>query len=440
MRESIMVSPFRFGFFTNFGADEWNGTFSNGGSPWTGEFHVEIAKALERAAFDFIFFDDNLLVPETYGNSMDAYLRLSATAPKHDPAPLASLIGASTKDIGVVITLSTLAYPPYMLARLCATLDHICRGRFGWNIVTSTEHGAAQNFGLDQLPLRVDRYEVAEEYMDLVGQLFRSWEPDAVVLDREKGIYADASKVHAINFAGKHFKSRGPLNTVPSPQGRPAYFQAGASPVGRAFAAKHADAVIVSAKGPAGMKAFRDDVRAKVAAAGRDPDSVKVFFLLAPVLGATTSEARAKHDRLRSSPFILERTLAFTSSISNIDFAQFDLDKPLPTLTTEGGSGTLEKIIQQSGGQGSDKTLRELAKIGMGNSVDLVGTPDEVADEMVAIAEHVGGDGFLFTSPSQQVSRHYITELTEGLAPALQKRGLMRSASTPGTLRHKLQA
>jgi FMN-dependent oxidoreductase (nitrilotriacetate monooxygenase family) len=315
-------------------------------------------------------------------------------------------------------------------------LDHICGGRFGWNIVTSTENGAAQNFGLDEIPLKANRYEIADEYLDLVGQLFSAWDPDAIIVDRERKIYADGSKVRPVNFTGKYFKSRGPLNTAPSPQGRPAYFQAGASPVGRAFGAKHADCVIVAPRDVAGMIAFREDIHVKAVAAGRSPKDVKVFYLLSPVLGETTSEAQAKAERMRSDPYLTERKLAFVSSISNIDFSKFDLDKPVPPLTTEGGSGALEKVVPP----GSPKTLRELLRDGVGESVELVGTSDEVADKMVAIAEEVGGDGFLFTAPTQQVSRQYILELTEGLAPALQKRGLMRTTPPPGTLRHRLQA
>jgi alkanesulfonate monooxygenase SsuD/methylene tetrahydromethanopterin reductase-like flavin-dependent oxidoreductase (luciferase family) len=142
-----------------------------------------------------------------------------------------------------------MAYPPFLLARLCATIDNLSEGRFGWNIVTSGEDTAAQNFGLDKLPPRELRYDMAHEYMDGVNQLFASWDQDAVVMDRETDTYADFKKVRPINFEGKYFKCRGPLNTVPCPQGRPTYVQAGGSPTGRAFAAKHADSIIAVANG-----------------------------------------------------------------------------------------------------------------------------------------------------------------------------------------------
>jgi len=147
-------------------------------------------------------------------------------------------MGKATKELGIVATLSTMAYPPFMTARLSSTMDSLLEGRFGWNIVTSAEDLAAQNFGMDRLPSREERYEAADEYVELVRQLFGSWDADAVVLDREGGTYADPDKVRPIHFRGKHFSSRGPLNTVPSPQHRPAFVQAGASPRGRAFAAR----------------------------------------------------------------------------------------------------------------------------------------------------------------------------------------------------------
>ncbi len=226
------------GWFMNFTPGEWDHPLATGGSHWNGKFYVDMAQALERACFDYIMIEDTLMVSEAYGDSAEAALKHALQVPKHDPSPLAALISAATTRLGVVATLSTLAYPPFMLARLCCTLDHIAGGRFGWNIVTSGEDTAAQNFGMDKLPPREQRYEMADEYVDLVCKLFDSWDPDAVVMDHETRTYADHTKVRPIHFEGKYFKCRGPLNTVRSPQGRPAFVQAGGSPRGRAFAAK----------------------------------------------------------------------------------------------------------------------------------------------------------------------------------------------------------
>ena len=239
-----MPKRFHLGWFVNFTPGAWDSTFSHGGSPWDGKFYVEFALALERACFDYIMLEDTLMVSEAYRGTAEATLKYALQVPKHDPVPLAAIIAAATSKLGVVATMSTMAWPPFMLARVCTTIDHIAGGRFGWNIVTSGEDAAAQNFGLAKLPPREQRYAMADEYMEVVYRLFDAWEPDAVVKDRERGIYADWRKVHPIDFEGEYFRVRGPLNTVPSPQGRPTFVQAGGSSRGRAFAARHADSII----------------------------------------------------------------------------------------------------------------------------------------------------------------------------------------------------
>jgi FMN-dependent oxidoreductase (nitrilotriacetate monooxygenase family) len=433
-----MPKKFHLGWFTDFTTDHWNQPFAAaGGNPFNGKFYVEMAQSLERACFDYMMLVDTLMVSESYGGTTEAYLKNAIMVPKHDVAPLATLIGANTSKLGVVATMSTMGYPPFLLARLAATIDNISEGRFGWNIVTSGEDTAAQNFGLDKLPPRELRYDMADEYLDLVGQLWASWDSDAVVMDRDTDTYADFTKVRPIHFEGKYFKCRGPLNTVPCPQGRPAYIQAGGSPRGRSFAAKHADSVIATANGVEGMKAYRDDVRAKAVAAGRNPDDIKILFLAAPILGESEKDAREKHRRTINDPHFIQHALTLLSSFTDIDFSQYDLDKPLPEkLVTNGEQGSLDKFQQW----GSGKTLRQLAMDGGSeSSLELVGTPDSVAKKMGEVMEAVGGDGFLITSPYGKNSRRYTAEITDGLVPALQRRGLTRTEYTKTHLRDTLK-
>ncbi len=430
-----MTKPFHLAWFTNFTAGNWDGTFSHGGSPWDGRFFVDMAQALERACFDYVIYEDKLLVPEAYRGSTKTTLKYAQQVPKHDPMPLVAMVAAATSHVGVVATMSTLAWPPFMLARASSTIDHIAGGRFGWNIVTSGEDLAAQNFGMDVLPPRETRYAMADEYMDLVNQLFDSWEPDAVVKDLSRGVYADHTKVHPIHFKGQFFKCRGPLNTAPSPQGRPTYVQAGGSPRGRAFAAKHADLIIATANQISGMKEFRDDVRSRAAKLGRNPDDIKVLYLVYPFLGETTEEARAKHDRMVAGPSFVEAAIAGIGQITDIDFSQYELDRPLPRLTTNGELGALDKFQQW----GSGKTLRQLASERFDNGLDLIGTPDEVAKRIGEAIEATGGDGYLISTPFQRISRRYINEVCEGLVPALQRRGLMRTSYRRSTLRETLR-
>lgn len=433
--------PFHLGWFTNFTSDEWNGPFSNGGAPWDGKFYVEMAQSLERACFDYIMFEDKLAISEAYGGTAEISLKHAlGFSPKHDPVPLAAMISAATKNIGVVATMSTLSYHPFLLARMTSTIDSLAGGRFGWNIVTSAENAAAQNFGMDALPPRELRYEMADEYMDVCYKLWNSWEPDAVVRDRASGTYADFRKVHTVNFEGKYFKSRGPLNTVRSPQGVPALVQAGGSPKGRDFAAKHANAIVAVAPGIEKMKEYRDDIRARAKAHGRNPDDIKVLFLVAPILAETEEEALAKAKRKSSDPVFLEQCLALISAITDIDFKKYELDKPLPEkLRTNGEQGSLDMFQQW----GSNKTLRQLvveASGGIVGSVELVGTPEQVADKMADTMAQVGGDGFLITTPVQSTNRRTVIEVCDGLVPALQRKGLVRTEYTGKTLKENLVA
>jgi FMN-dependent oxidoreductase (nitrilotriacetate monooxygenase family) len=431
----VPAKQFHLAWFLNFIIDDWTGTWGDGARDWTGEFYVEMARDLERACFDYMILEDKLMVSTAYGGTMEADLKHGVN-PKHDPVPLAVLISQATSRLGIVPTMSTSFYPPFLLARLCATIDHIARGRFGWNIVTSGEDRSAQNFGMDKLYEHDERYARATEYVDLVLQLWDSWEPDAVVRERETATYADYTKVHTIDFVGKYYKSRGPLNTAPLPQGHPVLCQAGASPPGRQFAARYADTVIGTANGPAEMKAYRDDIRAKMAALGRDPDDCKVLFLISPILGDTREEALAKKQRWLSDPHFIELVLATMSSITEIDFAQFDLDAPLPEVTTNAERGFLESFARRAQG----RTLREtIADEGMGGNKP-VGTPDEVADEMAELMEEADGDGFLLYSPTMKLNRRYVTEITDGLVPALQRRGLTRTKYTHERFRDNLLA
>jgi FMN-dependent oxidoreductase (nitrilotriacetate monooxygenase family) len=430
-----MGRMFHLGWFLNFVADEWNGTWGDGGRDFTGDFYVEVARDLERAKFDYVLIEDKLMVSTAYGGTMEYDLKHGVN-PKHDPVPLAVLMANATTRLGVVPTMSTSFYPPFLLARLASTIDHIARGRFGWNVVTSAEDRSAQNFGLDTLWEHDERYVRAAEYLDLVTQLWESWEPDAVERDQMTGTYANFKKVHTVDFEGKYFKSRGPLNTAPSPQYRPTIAQAGASPPGRALAAQYADTIVTPANDVAAMKEYRDDIHARMRAIGRDPAHCKVLYLVSPIVADTHEEALAKRERWFSDPIYAEYMLAEISSITEIDFSQFELDEPLPELWTNGERGALASFLAG----GKDKTLRELVTgSGFTSNIPFVGTPAEVAEEMGEVMEQVGGDGFLITSPVMRLNRRYVTEITDGLVPELQRQGLTRPEYTTTMLRDHLR-
>ncbi|MCX7360924.1 MAG: NtaA/DmoA family FMN-dependent monooxygenase, partial [Alphaproteobacteria bacterium] len=317
-------------------------------------------------------------------------MKYAASSPKLDPAVLVPYLAQATSTLGLVPTLSTSEYPPYLMARLVNTLDHVTEGRMGWNCVTSSNDGAAENYGRDRHLPHDERYDVADEFADVVTRLWEAWEPDAVLLDRERPMFADGAKVHPINHDGKYFKVRGPLNAPRSPQGRVPICQAGGSPRGQAFAARWADTIITNALSVEGMKKFRKDVRRRAAGYGRDPDSIKVLFLAYPIVD-TTVEAALERKRLlaEADGRHLDMNLSGLSRLTNIDFSKFDLDEPLPPgLTTNGHQSSLANWI--------GKTPRELATATSNRQgIELVGTPDSVASRMQEIIQEVGGDGFL---------------------------------------------
>jgi FMN-dependent oxidoreductase (nitrilotriacetate monooxygenase family) len=394
------------------------------------DLQIDLARSIERACFDFLMLEDSLFVPDNYGGSSKFYLERALRAPKNDPLPLVGVLAFMTKHLGIVPTISTSFYPPYLLARHIATLDLMSEGRIGCNFVTSTASRAAQNFGFTDHIEHDLRYEMATEFVDVVRKLWDSWEPDALVMDEARGIFVDPDKVHTIDYKGRYYTSRGPLNTSRSPQGQPVLMQAGGSPQGRAFAAKNIDVVLAATNSIADMKAFRADMRRRVAAEGRDPDTCKVVFMVIPTIGETDAEAEDRF--LRKQAFKEahpEITLAGISSLTDIDFASFDLDTPLAELTTNGQQGTLRQFLAQG------STLREIVRNYSHGLDRLWGSPQTVASKMIEIMEEVGGDGYIIAGP---LTRRYITEITDGLTPILQKRGAVRTAYTHAHFRDNM--
>lgn len=434
-----MTKKMHLGWFMNYAPPQWIDSFDRVNSSWTNaDFHIEVARMLEGACFDYLMIEDTLMVSDAFGGSTEATLKHALQVPKLDATVLAAAVAKATRNLGVIATASILSYPPFTLARLIASLDHLSDGRFGWNIVTSGEEQAAHNVGLDALPPRQARYDMADEYVDVVTKLLDSWDEGAVVMDRETGTFVDHTKVHEVNYVGKFYRSRGPLNVPRTPQGRPVYLQAGGSPRGRQFAAETADSIVAIAEGVEGMKQYRDDIRARAQAAGRDPDDIKVMFLITPVLGHSAEDAENKRiDMVHTDAFIANQ-LGMISTVTDIDFSKFPLDEVLPPLTTNGEQGSLTKFTQE----GSGKTLRELATAatGFASCLPLVGTPAFVAAQMGEALEAVGGDGFLLTTPVQHLSRRYVTDITEGLVPALRDLGLVRESYEHDTLRENLLA
>ena len=415
------------------------------GEPWTGHIgtswmqptlFLDMARSLERACFDYILLEDSSYVGESFNGSTEVYLKHGLSVPRQDPSVVAALMTQVTSRIGIVPTFGTFAYPPYLLARLVATLDQVSAGRMGWNAVTGSSDIAAMNFGLSGMPEHDLRYDMADEYLEVVKRLWSSWEPGAILADRQGGTLVDPAKVHGVPFEGRYFKTRGPLNSGPAPQGQPVIAQAGGSPRGRRFAAAHADTIVVNAKGIEAMRAYRDDIRRLMAACGRDPDHCKVLYLINPIIGETMEEAleRKERRRLRAEATLVQR-LAHFGKVTNIDFGRFDLDQPLPEdVTTNGHQQNLEQFRRKAAGRSIRATMADYNATDL--SVELCGTPESVAARMGEVMEEVGGDGFLFSMPN--VQRRTLAEIEDGLVPALQDRGLVRRAYAHAQFRDNL--
>ena len=405
----------------------WGGSFTgNISEQWMHpDLFLDLARAMERACMDYLLVEDLIYVGQNWQNSRDIFLKSGMSVPRQEPTVVSTLMSAATSRLGIVPTLSTFAYHPYLTARIISTLDQISGGRAGYNIVTGSSDLSAQNFGMEKLPEHDLRYDMAEEYIQICKRLWGSWEPGAIVADRKSGVLIDPEKVHTIDFEGKYYSSRGPLNSGPCPQGQPVIAQAGGSPKGRNFAARHADTIVSSAKGIEAMKAYRDDVRRRMSEFGRDPDTCKVLFLVSPIIGETKAEAEAqRRQREIDVANNIDLRLARLGWSTNIDFSGFDLDAEVGELSTNGHQFSLAQFIKAA----SNKTLREaiIAHASEGYGLDLVGSVDSIAAQMDEAMQEIGGDGFLFELPN--LNRRSIAGITDGLVPALQQRDVVRRA------------
>jgi alkanesulfonate monooxygenase SsuD/methylene tetrahydromethanopterin reductase-like flavin-dependent oxidoreductase (luciferase family) len=395
-----VTRPFTVGWFTSYLVPDWTGPWAgDAGQDWIdGTFVIETVKELERAGVDLVMLEDISYLADIVGGTFEAELRTNSRAPKSDPLPLVGRLAAETSSIGLVATASSTVYPPQLLARKYATLDHLSGGRVGWNVVTSTGDRAAQNFGMDVLPPHAERYTRAQTYLETVHAL---WGSD-----------------------------------VPPVADRPVICQAGASPAGIELAGRFADIVVAAPHGVPAMREYREEVRAAAVAAGRSADDVQVLFMVTPLIAETDELAQQYAQRFYApTDAALWRRIVQLSG--DIDYSAFDLDNPLPESTsTQGSRSILDNLRRMAAG----RTLREVLSTQRTESVRLIGSAGTVADRMGEVLDEVGGDGFLlFGGGGGVLTRRYVREVCDGLMPELRRRGLT-GAGVPGTgLRERLQ-
>ncbi len=388
---------------------------------------LDMARLLERGLFDGLFLADVLGVYDVLDGSPDAALRSAAQVPLLDPAVLVPAMAAVTTQLGFGITANLSYEAPYLFARRMSSLDHITGGRVGWNIVTGYLDSAARAMGLPAQGAHDDRYDAAEEYMELVYRLWEeSWAEDAVRADRMAGIYADPARVRRIRHEGRQHRLDALHLVEPSPQRTPVLYQAGASARGQAFAARHAECVFLNG-GPA--PAVAQQVAALRAATSRP---IRVFVGATLVLGRTEAEAQAKLDDWRAHASV-EGALAHASASLGVDFGKYGLDEPI-TAESNAIQSNLLALARAGGGLATKRTLMDQFILGS-RQRPMVGAAGRIAEELIAYAEATGVDGF---NLSRTVTPACLEDVVELLVPELQSRGAYKTAYGPGTYREKL--
>jgi FMN-dependent oxidoreductase (nitrilotriacetate monooxygenase family) len=390
------------------------------------EHYLNFAQIAERGTLDSIFFADGLAVGRN--------LRYNAQN-NLEPLTLLSAISTRTERIGLIATASTTYNEPFQLARKFASLDHISRGRAGWNIVTSAGEDEAHNFNLAARPAHEDRYSRATEFVDVVLKLWDSWEDDAYVLDKDSGHFVDTAKVHQIDHHGRNFQVRGPLNIARPPQGRPLLVQAGSSEAGKEYAARFAEAVFTAQQTLADGQAFYADLKGRLARYGRARDQVMILPGICAVIGGTEAEAQAKEAELNAliNPEYGQEQL---SRMLEHDVTGYPLDGPLPRLPGEdainGGKSRFTLVTDLA--RRENLTIRQLIERlagGRGHRV-VAGTPEQIADQIELWFTSGAADGFNIMPPALPGG---LEDFVEQVVPELRRRGLFRTEYSGHTLR-----
>ncbi|BCJ56599.1 LLM class flavin-dependent oxidoreductase [Micromonospora endophytica] len=396
------------------------------------DYWVQTAQLLERGRFDALFIADALGPLDVYQGRVDAALRDGIQTPTDDPLLAISAMAAATRHLGFAATVSSTYEQPYTFARKMATLDHLTGGRIGWNIVTSALDSAARNLGLrTQLP-HDERYRVAEEFMQVVYQLWESsWADDAVLRDPATGVFVDPTKVRPVRHEGAHYRVPDIALFEPGVLRTPVLYQAGTSTAGRGFAGRHAEGVFLSAYLPSMARTLVNGVREQAVAAGRDPASVKFFAIATVIVAETDAQAQAKLADYQSYASV-EGALARWSALMHIDLSALDLDKPLEYVETDGIRGMVELFTTLDPSRTwTPRAIAEFVGVGGGGPL-FVGSPTTVADELERWMDEADLDGFNLADPVPPVTFRDFVDL---VVPELQRRGRMRREYEGNTLR-----
>lgn len=404
----------------------------------TPQYYQRIARTLEDGKFHLAFFDDRLAMPDRYNDDHVASVEAGARVVKMDLIPLLTAMGLATSKLGLGGTYSATYYQPFHIARVFSTLDHMIGGRAAWNVVTSLNDSEALNFGLEQHLAHDLRYDMADEFMEVVLGHWDTWEDGALVLDKQ-GRFGDGSKVHRLDHRGEYFKSRGPFTVPRTPQGRPVLIQAGQSGRGKQFAASWGDLIFCAYKSvPMGKENYKA-LKEEVAAVGRDPDSVQICPAVYVIVGETTAIAEEKRAVAEATMRDLDR-LALLSEGLNFDFGSKPIDEPFTDAELESISGLQalrDRVVQIKGDV--RPTVRDFMEItGRGTLAEhpvFCGTAEQVVDELEEWFTAPACDGFVLAATSMPGTYEDFVRL---VVPELQRRGLYQKDYRGTTLRENL--
>ena len=435
MNKQIRLNAFDMNCVGHQSSGLWRHPRDRAGTYNTLGYWTDLARTLERGLFDGLFLADVLGTYDVYGGDTAAALRNASQVPVGDPAMLVPAMAAATEHLGFGLT-CTLSYePPFPFARRMSTLDHLTQGRIGWNIVTGYLNSAARGTGRAAQEGHDTRYEIADEYMEVVYRLWEgSWHDDAAVRDVARNIFTHPERVRRVRHEGEHFRVDAIHLCEPSPQRTPVLYQAGASTKGRAFAAGHAECVFLAGPSRQVVAPAVADIRRRAADLGRDPASILIFALLTVITGRDDAQAQAKFEEYRGY-VSHEGALTLMSGWTGIDFSQFAPDDPVRHIRNDAIHSAIDALTVDD----PDRiwTVRELAENsaigGLGGRI--VGGPARIADEMEAWIADTGVDGF---NLAYAVTPESFEDFVEFVVPELQRRGLYKRQYVPGTLREKL--
>jgi N-acetyl-S-(2-succino)cysteine monooxygenase len=400
---------------------------------------VHLAQTAERGKFDMLFFQDSAAVAPAFylsGGNAEA-LAEAARCVRLEPLTLLAALAPMTKHLGLIATATTTYNDPFNIARKFATIDHISKGRAGWNLVTSQNVDEAQNFSHARHVDHDLRYERAQEFYDVVTGLWDSWDDDAIIRDRKTGRYIEGSKLHVLDHVGKHFSVRGPLNIARPPQGHPIIAQAGSSEPGRALAARSADVVFTAQVSLEEARAFYADVKGRMPRYGRSPDHMRIMPGIRYVLGATASEAKDRYEMMLAEASEEGALASVQRLCGDLDIRDFPLDGPLPDLPPSNAAKARQKMMIDLARR-ENLTIRELARrftFSLGHLV-YVGTAAGMADLMEEWFKADAADGFTLLSPYYPTP---LEDVVDTVIPELQRRGLFRTEYEGATLRENLE-